>query len=367
MWPNTKLLDIAGITHPVVQAPMAGLSTVEMAVAVSNAGGLGSLACAAQDPAGVRETLAAFRQHTDRPANVNFFANDPPVDDPDVEAAWLSTLKPYYQELDEPLPSGLATPSVQPFDASQCAVMEDLQPVIVSFHFGLPDSVLVARLKRVGIKIMSTATTVAEARWLQQAGCDLIIAQGFEAGGHRGMFLSLDTDTQIGTMALVPQIVDAVDVPVIAAGGIADGRGIIAALALGASGVQIGTAYLQADEAATGPLYRAALATAQADQTALTTAMSGRPTRCLENRAIRDLRPVSDEAPSFPKGFAAMGPLRVKAELKGSTDFSAHYCGQAAALSWPGKAGDLTRQMTADALRRLGALSNSSAQSADSV
>jgi nitronate monooxygenase len=356
MWPSTRLQAMAGITHPIIQAPMAGFSTVDMAVSVCDAGGLGSLACAAQDPAAARATFAAFRSRTDRPINVNFFAHDLPADDPAIEAAWLDTLRPYYRELGAIPPKSLSTPPIQPFGTDQCAVMEELRPSIVSFHFGLPEAALVTRLKTAGILIMSTATTVAEARWLEQAGCDLIIAQGYEAGGHRGMFLTLSTDTQVGTMALVPQIVDAIDVPVIAAGGIADGRGIAAALALGASGVQIGTAYLQTDEAATGPLHRASLRSAQANRTVLTTAMSGRPTRCLENRATRELRPQSSITPSFPKGFTAMAPLRAMAEQAGSSDFSAQYCGQAVALSRPGTSADLTSRLATDALERLGTL-----------
>jgi len=364
MWPNPTLLDAAGITNPIIQAPMAGSSTVAMAASVCDAGGLGSLACAAQDTDGVREAIAALRSRTCQPFNVNFFANDPPGEDKNRDAAWLDTLAPYYRELGEVPPAELATPQLQPFNEGQCALMEELRPVIVSFHFGLPDAGLVARLKAAQILVMSTATTVDEARWLQRAGCDLIIAQGYEAGGHRGMFLTRDINTQIGTMALVPQIVDAVDVPVIAAGGIADGRGIAAALALGAAGVQIGTAYLQTDEAATGPLYRAALNSAQADQTALTTAMSGRPTRCLTNRAIRDLQPVSFKAPSFPKGFAAMSPLRAKAEQAGSADFSAHYCGQAAALSGPGTSAQVTKRLAKDALQCLSSLTRPPRQTA---
>ena len=247
-----------------------------------------------------------------------------------------------------------------PFDDAMCATIEALEPAVVSFHFGLPTHALLERVKAVGCCVLSTATTVEEARWLEQRGCDAIIAQGLEAGGHRGMFLSEAITSQVGTLALVPQVVDAVEVPVIAAGGIADGRGIAAAFALGAAGVQIGTAYLFTPQSLISPLHRAALNAAREDQTALTNVFSGRPARGLVNRIVRELGPISDAAPPFPTAGNALAPLKAKAEAAGNADFSSLWSGQAASLGREMEADELTRKLAADALRRLGALAGQS-------
>ncbi|WP_282609819.1 nitronate monooxygenase family protein [Pelagibius sp. Alg239-R121] len=353
MWPDGRLRRLFKLDAPIIQAPMAGSSSLDMAIAVSEAGGLGSLACALQDAATLERTLDDARSKTGRSFNVNFFAHQSPAVDSEADAAWLNRLAPYYEELLEQPPSDLSQTPVRPFDSERCSVIEQFRPKVVSFHFGLPAIVLVERLKAAGVKVISTATTVEEALWLEAQGCDAIIAQGYEAGGHRGMFLSRELHTQIGTMALVPQVVDAVDIPVIAAGGIADGRGICAAIALGASGVQLGTAYLQTEEAQISSVYREALTSAQAHETSLTDVVSGRPTRCLMNRVIRELGPISNDAPEFPKGFTAMSPLRMKAEGEGRCDFSAHYCGQAAALGAAELSARLTGKLIAESIARM--------------
>ncbi len=356
MWPDTRLQDLLGIDVPIVQAPMAGSSSTRMAVAVSEAGALGSLACAAQTAEQLRQTLALARDSTSKPVNVNFFAHVPPQAQGRADAVWFKRLSAFAEALGVEPPGEISADDILPFDEARCAVLEELPPKVVSFHFGLPDKRLLDRVRATGARIMSSATTVAEARSLADRGTDLVIAQGYEAGGHRGMFLTRDTHTQIGSLALVPQIADAVAVPVIAAGGIADGRGVAAAFALGASGVQIGTAFLLTEEATISPLYRETLLSALPTETALTNIFSGRPARCVVNRAMRELGPMADEAPAFPKGFAALAPLRSKAEETGSRDFSAHYCGQSALLAKPTTAAGLIRSLTAETAARLDAL-----------
>ena len=249
MWHDRRLIELFGIEHPLVQAPMAGAMDGALAAEVSAAGGLGSLPCAMLNAEKIREEVEKIHRRTQRPFNLNFFCHTPPTLNNAREAAWRDRLAPYYREygLDPaaPVPASLR----MPFDAALCALLEELRPRVASFHFGLPAPELVERVRRAGCAVMSSATTVAEARWLEGRGADAIVAQGIEAGGHRGMFLSEDIAGQVGTFALVPQIADAVKVPVIAAGGISDARGIVAALALGAAGAQIGTAYLFCPEA----------------------------------------------------------------------------------------------------------------------
>jgi nitronate monooxygenase len=351
MWPDTRICNLFSIDLPIIQAPMAGASSTEMALAVSEAGGLGSLACATLDPESLRCVLTDARDRTDNPLNVNFFAHSMPKDDPKRDAAWLDKLSTYYAELGLEVPRTLSADAIQPFDAARCAVIEAFAPRVVSFHFGLPEPALVSRVKGAGCKVISSATTVSEARWLAANGCDAIIAQGFEAGGHRGMFLTDNLGSQMGTLALVPQIADAVDIPIIAAGGIGDARGIVAAFALGASAVQIGTAYLFTDEATISSVYRQSLEDAGNRETAVCNLISGRPTRVLANRMTDDLGLISKYAPAFPKGFSAIGPLRVAAEKRGKRDFSAHYCGQSAALGCRRTAFSLTRDLASDAMR----------------
>jgi nitronate monooxygenase len=317
-----------GIDLPIVQAPMAGVQAGALAAAVSQAGGLGSLPCALLAPETMRQELERVRARTSNPLNVNFFCHVPPPPDAAREAAWRKLLAPYYRELDIDPDSIPAGPGRAPFSDESADVLEPFRPEVVSFHFGLPSPKLLARVKGWGSKIWSSATTVEEARWLEAHGVDAVIAQGLEAGGHRGMFLGDDLTTQVGTFALLPQVVAAVKVPVIAAGGIADNQGVRAALALGASAVQVGTAFLLCSEATTSAVHRAALKSEAARHTALTNLFTGRPARCIVNRVLREIGPINPAAPAFPLATTAITPLRAKAEARGSSDFSPIWSGQ---------------------------------------
>jgi nitronate monooxygenase len=359
MWPDRRLIELLDIELPIVQAPVAGAMDWELAAAAAQAGALGSLPCAMLNADQVREQMAKIRAHTNKPINLNFFCHAPPVLNNAREVRWREALAPYYRELGidpaAPVPASNRTA----FDAAMCEVVEETKPEVVSFHFGLPEPGLLKRVKAAGFLVMSSATTAAEARWLEEHGVDAVIAQGCEAGGHRGMFLTDDTNdiaTQAGTFALVPQIVDAVKVPVIAAGAITDARGIAAAFALGAAGAQIGTAYLWCPEAKISAPHRAALKSARDDGTALTNLMTGRPARGLINRVMREIGPISDMAPEFPLAAGALAPLRAKAEAQGSGDFSPMWAGQAASLGRPLPAAELTRKLAAEALERMRAL-----------
>ena len=358
MWPDRRLLDLIGIEIPVIQAPMAGANGSAMVVAVSEAGGLGSLPCGMLDAATVQAEITAIRQRTTKPFNINFFCHTPHQPDPDRDVAWKERLAPYFSELFLDASASAPAANRAPFDEVMCEVVEEHKPEVVSFHFGLPEQALLNRVKASGCLVLSSATTVEEARWLEDHGCDAIIAQGCDAGGHRGMFLTDDIATQPGTFALVPQVVDAVQVPVIAAGAIADGRGIAAAFALGATGVLIGTAYLFTPESLITDIHRAALHAARDDQTALTNVFSGRPARGLMNRVMREVGPMSDQAPAYPTAGRDLVPLKAKAEAAGSGDFSSLWSGQAASLGREVGAGDLTRELAADAEQRLKALAS---------
>jgi nitronate monooxygenase len=346
---KAKLLELLGIRYPILLAPMAGPGTPELAIAVSEAGGLGSLPCAMLSLEQIEAQVRIVRQRTG-PINLNFFCHTPPEADPEREARWKQRLEPYYRELGADPASPVPAQDRAPFSEVHCELLEALKPAVASFHFGLPEERLLSRVKAAGCKVLSSATTVAEACWLEERGADAIIAQGSEAGGHRGMFLSEEISTQPGTMALVPQIVDAVKVPVIAAGGIGDARGIVAAFALGASAVQIGTAYLFCPEAKVPPHHARALRHARDADTALTNVFTGRPARGIVNRAMRELGPVSSEAPAFPLGAKPLALLRAKAEAQGSGDFSPLWAGQAAALARPISAAELTQGLAEAAL-----------------
>jgi nitronate monooxygenase len=313
---------------PVIQAPMAGVQGSALAVAVCNAGGLGSLPAAMLGVDDLRKELRAIQAGTDKPYNVNFFCHTPPALQPERELAWRIALAPAYAELALDPAAQVAASARQPFGAEAAAVLAEFRPPVVSFHFGLPAPELLAGVRSWGGKVIASATTVSEALWLQERGVDAIIAQGLEAGGHRGMFLTDDLSTQLGTMALLPQIVKAVRIPVIAAGGIADRNGVVAALALGASAAQVGTAYLLCPEASTSAVHRSALQSASAHHTAVTNVFTGRAARGIVNRAIRDYGPISPLAPAFPLAVAAMAPLRAAAERHGSGDFSPLWAGQ---------------------------------------
>jgi nitronate monooxygenase len=357
MWPDRRVIDLLQIEHPVVLAPMAGFATAELAASVCAAGGLGSIGCATMQPQSAMEAIERLRALTDKPINVNFFCHIPTKSNFPREQAWLDQLAAYYREFGLNIPSPPPRLDLPPFGDAMCLVVEKARPEVVSFHFGLPEPSLLGRVKAAGCRVMSSATTVEEARWLEAHGADVIIAQGNEAGGHRGMFLAAnyveEVASQPGTLALVPQIVDAVDVPVIAAGGIADGRGIAAVFALGAAGAQIGTAYLLCPEAATPPLHRDALRQARADATVVTNIFSGRPARAVANRLAREIGPISADAPEFPIPMATLAALRAKAEQQGTSDFTPLGAGQAAPLAreMPGDA--LTRALVEQALERL--------------
>ena len=353
MWPDRRWLDLIGTDLPIIQAPMAGAQGAAMAAAVCQAGGLGSVPCAMLDADKARAEIGVIRQRAAAPLNVNFFVHEPAAPDPAADRRWRAALRPFYVE--KGLDPDAETPSVNraPFDASMCDMVEELKPEVVSFHFGLPATGLLKRVQAAGCIVISSATSVREARWLAERGVDAIIAQGYEAGGHRGIFLSDDISSQAGTMALVPQVADAVDLPVIAAGGITDGRGVAAAFALGASAAQIGTAYLFTPEATITDMHRRALAKASDDGTALTNLFTGRPARGLFNRVMREIGPISDNSPPFPTAGGALAPLKAAAEVEGTADFSSLWSGQAASLGREMDAGQLTRTLADEALARL--------------
>ena len=356
-----------------LQAPMAGSQGSALALAVCGAGGIGALPAAMLTPEALVQELTTLSQRTTRPWNVNFFCHTPPEPDAAREARWRAALAPFYAEAGLDITAVPAGAGRVPFSHAVADLVEPFRPPIVSFHFGLPAPDLLARVKGWGSVVLSSATTVDEALWLEAQGVDAVIAQGVEAGGHRGMFLSPhapplrgslppegadpawggpapdhptdDLTTQVGTFALLPQVVSAVSVPVIAAGGIADAAGVRAALALGAAGVQVGTAYLCSDEALTSPVHRAALQSDAARHTALTTLFSGRPARGIVNRVMRELGPLNPAAPAFPTATAAIAPLRAHFEKQGSGDFSPLWSGQNASGCRSAAAADITREL----------------------
>lgn len=352
-WPDTRLTELLGIELPIVQAPMAGVAFADMAAAVSRAGGLGSLACAMLAPEKIRSEVATIREAGPLPLNLNFFCHQMPGPGQTDDSAWRARLASYYREYGlDPAQTG-GGPSRAPFDAAACALVEELRPSVVSFHFGLPDAALLNRVKASGAVVLASATTVAEARWLEAHGCDVIIAQGAEAGGHRGMFLTEDVHSQVGSMALLPRVVDAVRVPVLAAGGIGDGRGIAAAFALGAAGVQLGSAYLLCPEARIADLHRTALLASE-DDSLITNVFSGRPARSIGNRLIREVGPLAVEAPAFPLAGGALAPLRSASEAAGSDGFMSLWAGQAVSFARPLPAAELTAQLAREARQRMG-------------
>jgi nitronate monooxygenase len=338
--------DFLGSELPIIQAPMAGVQASRLALAVCGAGGVGSLPGAMLTLQALQDELKALAANAGKAAwNVNFFAHTNPVPDAVREARWRARLAPYHREFGIDLDKVPAGAGRQPFSHEVADVVEAFKPPIVSFHFGLPAPDLLQRVRGWGSRILSSATTVDEALWLQERGVDAVIAQGLEAGGHRGHFLDHDLTLQQGLLTLLPQIVEAVRVPVIAAGGLADANAVKAAMALGAAAVQVGTAYLLCPEATTTALHRAALRSPQARHTALTNLFTGRPARGIVNRVMREVGPLSGDAPEFPTATAAMAPLRSAAEAQGSGDFSPLWSGQRVGnLSGVG-AGELTRAL----------------------
>ncbi len=356
MWPDTRLTELLGIEHPIIQAPMAGANTPAMAAAAANAGCVGSLGCAMMTPDDYRAALEQTRTATNRAVNVNFFCHKPPFFDDQKAAAAQARLKPFFLQM------GLGeVPEVAPinfpFGEEMFEAVLGTRPRVVSFHFGLPEQRFVDALKADGAIILCSATTAAEARDLEARGVDVIIAQGWEAGGHQGHYLT-DRPAGIGTMALVPQVVDAVRVPVVAAGGIADGRGIAAALALGAAGVQIGTAFLTTAETGVARPHVEALLAADGAGTAMTRAFSGRPARGIVNRFMRELGPHEEGLPDFPLMNTLTAPLRKASAASGSADFMALWAGQAVALNRQGTVAELVERLVDEAqaaMRRLSA------------
>lgn len=320
--------EMLGSTLPLIQAPLAGVQLSAMALAVCRSGGVGSLPAALLPPEALQRELQALSAGTDRPWNVNFFAHIPPLPDPAREARWRERLAPYYTEFGVDAASIVQGVGRQPFNQAVADLVEPFKPPIVSFHFGLPAPELLARVRSWGSRVLCTATTVEEARWLEAHGVDGIIAQGWEAGGHRGHFLSADLTRQTGLMALLPQVVRAVKVPVIATGGITDAASVRAALALGAGAVQVGTAFMLCDEAITPTPHREALRQPDLHHTAVTNLMTGRPARGIVNRLMREVGPINELAPAFPLAVSALAPLRAKAEALGSGDFSPLWSGQ---------------------------------------
>jgi nitronate monooxygenase len=346
MWRRTDFIELLDITHPIVQAPMSGFAPPALAAAVSNAGGLGSIGCAGIPTATVRDHVVALRQATNRPFILNFFVHAHPRLDPDATARMRARLSSYFDEFRlgaVPEPKEL----FPPFGEEQLALVLELRPRVVSFHFGLPDESAVRQVKEAGCLVLSSATTVNEARWLEANGADAIIAQGFEAGGHRGSFSDSPGAGMVGTMALVPQIVDAVRLPVIAAGGIADGRGLAAAFALGAGGAQLGTAFLGCPEATISPLYRAQLRSAVDDGTELSRAYTGRPARALRNRFITEM--ADNEPLPFPLQASLVGPLWQSPNEQARASFMPFWAGQAAALAKEMPAGQLVEKLVSEA------------------
>lgn len=346
----TVAIDLAarlGLAAPVIQAPMAGAQGHALAAAVCEAGGLGAIPAAMLSPEGLRAEIEALRARTSRPFAVNFFCHRAPAADAAREQRWRRRLAPYYAEYGLDAAAAPAGAQRAPFSAELADLVEPLAPPVVSFHFGLPEPALLARVKRWGALVMASATTVDEARWLQQHGADVVIAQGLEAGGHRGHFLDDDLTRQPGLFALLPQVVQAVALPVVAAGGIGDAATIAAARALGAAGVQIGTAYLKTPEATTAPLHRALLGTEAARHTAITNLFSGRPARSIVNRLMRECGPICEDAPAFPFAPAALAPLREAAQAQGRSDFSSLWAGQYAAHCREAPAAELTRGFVA--------------------
>jgi nitronate monooxygenase len=329
---------------PIIQAPMAGVQGYRLAAAVSNAGGMGSLPAAMLSLDALKAELTQLSAQTDKPYNVNFFCHTPPEFSETREAEWRTVLKPYYQELGLDPNNVPASGGRAPFTHEAADVLESFKPAVVSFHFGLPSADLMKRVLSWGSKIISSATTVEEALWLEAQGADAVIAQGLEAGGHRGHFLSHDLTKQMGTFCLLPQIVQAVKIPVIAAGGMATAKGVAAALALGAAAVQVGTAYLLCDEATTSALHRSALKSADSVHTALTNLFTGRPARGIVNRLMRDLGAINPAAPEFPLATGLIAPLRAAAEKTSSGDFTP---------LWSGQNASACREISADAMTRM--------------
>lgn len=344
---NQHALHVLGIRAPIIQAPMAGTSTPALAAAVSNAGGLGSLGVGASSAEAAREAVSRTRALTSAPFNVNVFCHETATPDPALEAVWLNYLSPIFNEFGAAPPAHLVEPyrSFNDDTAMQDMVLQE-KPAVLSFHFGIPRTGLIQQLKAAGITLMATATTLAEALHIEAAGLDFIVAQGVEAGGHRGVFDPHDTDQGLTTLALVRLLTRRVNLPVIAAGGIMDGRGIRAALELGACAAQMGTAFILCPESAANDAYRDVLASDKALHTRITSVASGRPARGIVNRLHTSIdtpgRPI---LPSYPICYAATKALQAAADTARNNDFASHWAGQGAPLARAMPAAELVKTL----------------------
>lgn len=341
------LTNRLGLDKPVIQAPMAGVQDSRLAIAVCEAGALGSLPCAMLSLSQIEHQVGELRAATDQTFNLNFFAHQQGDYTATMQAQWFDKLAPLYEEFGLSKADIATTGGRQPFTREQAELVADLKVPVVSFHFGLPTPELLGLVKQSGALVLSSATTVAEARWLEAHGADVIIAQGLEAGGHRGHFLSTDPSRQAGTFSLVPNIVKAVRLPVVAAGGISDAVTVKAAFGLGATAVQVGTAFLLANECDTKPFHREALQSERAEHTALTNVFSGGLARGIVNRFVREVGPVSEAAPPFPHASFVTNPLKAHAERLGSDEFSSLWAGQNARLAQPGTAKAIIERLLA--------------------
>lgn len=345
-----SFIDRLQLACPIIQAPMAGVSTPELAAAVSNAGGLGSLGVGATDAAGARALVDATRRLTRRPFNVNLFVHAPAVGDPDRERAWLAAMSAEFARHGAEPPTSLRT-IYRSFldDDDMLTTLVELAPPVVSFHFGIPTAERIIALKSAGCLLLSTATSLAEAEAARKAGMDAVVAQGFEAGGHRGMFDPMALDDCLATLALTRLLVVRSGLPVIAAGGIMDGQGIAAVLALGAVAAQLGTAFVACPESGADAAYRRALAAPGAAHTTMTRVISGRPARCLNNRFTTWGLDVAElPCPDYPIAYDAGKALNAAAKAAGENGFGAHWAGQGAPLIRVLPAAQLVRTLAAE-------------------
>lgn len=350
MWLGHELIQLLGVEQPIIQAPMIlQKSLVPLTAAVCESGGLGSLGCAEMSLADVEESVSQLRKLTGKSFNLNFFLHQQPSVDDVVEASTRTLVQPFYQQTNLELPHDTGSTSLNVFDDSMLELLVELRPPVVSFHFGCPATHVVDALKAIGSVTMACATTVAEAKTLNDAGLDVIIAQGWEAGGHRGSFDTHYEEVGIGTMALTPQVVDAVDVPVVAAGGIGDGRGIAAAFALGASGVAMGTAFLSCTEAPISDQHRRIMNSAGDEDTILTRAFSGRPCRTKRNRYIDTMAKKRQPLPAFPLMYNFTGPLKRFGIDNDDPAYQFFLYGQAAALNRDLSVSDLMQTLVSEA------------------
>ncbi|NWK95191.1 nitronate monooxygenase [Sphingobium lactosutens] len=342
-------LDSLGLAHPIIQAPMAGVSTPDMAAAVSEAGALGSIGVGAVDAEGALEMIAAVRARTERPFNVNLFVHAPAQSKPEVEAQWLAALEPLFAQFGGAPPASLRE-IYRSFaeDDAMLAMLAETRPAVVSFHFGLPEPWRVATLKAAGCILLASVTSLAEAHAARAVGIDMLVAQGFEAGGHRGAFDPDAPDDRLGTVALTRLLVAQVGLPVIAAGGIMDGRGIRAALDLGAVAAQLGTAFIGCPESSADAAYRAALFSPAAAHTDMTRVISGRPARCLPNRFVGWGAETALTPPDYPIAYDAGKALNQLAKAHGEGGYGAQWAGQGAPLARALRAADLIAKLAAE-------------------